>query len=109
MDSPRWTCRHWTAGCRDRAPMRRVSHARLKERHWSAKISDMDKSAIISEIRAHRPLFEAQGITHVYLFGSVMRNEHGDHSDVDLFFDHAIPDFGAFAYVGLKQMAQDAL
>ncbi len=69
----------------------------------------MNKSTILAEIRARRPLFEAKGITHVYLFGSVMRDQHGESSDVDLFFDHAIPNFGAFDYVGLKQMAEDVL
>ena len=69
----------------------------------------MDKPAILSSIRAHRAALEAEGITHVYLFGSVQRGDAGENSDVDLFFDHDIPNLGAFAYVGLKQLAQDIL
>lgn len=69
----------------------------------------MDKPAILSLIRARRATLEARGITHVYLFGSVQRGEAGENSDVDLFFDHKIPNLGAFAYVGLKQLADDIL
>ena len=69
----------------------------------------MDKSAIITRIKAYRATLEARGITHVYLFGSVLRGEANDQSDVDLFFDHAIPSLSAFDYIGLKQLAQDIL
>ena len=69
----------------------------------------MDKTTVLATIRTCRAAFEAGGITHVYLFGSVQRGEARAGSDVDLFFDHAIPDLGAFGYVGLKQLAEDIL
>lgn len=69
----------------------------------------MDRAAVITAIRAREPLFRQHGITHVWLFGSVARDEAGPGSDVDLFFDHDIPDLTAFGYVGLKHLAQDNL
>lgn len=69
----------------------------------------MDRQTVIEAIRAKAPLFRQRGITHVYLFGSVARGEAGPGSDVDLFFDHDIPDLTAFGYVGLKHLAQDNL
>ncbi|MCB1363238.1 MAG: nucleotidyltransferase domain-containing protein [Rhodobacteraceae bacterium] len=69
----------------------------------------MDKAAVISAIRALRPAFEAEGVSHVYLFGSVARDEQGPASDVDLFFDHKLTKFGLIEYSGLKRFAREHL
>lgn len=69
----------------------------------------MDKAGVTAEILKHRAEFEAGGITHIYLFGSVARGEAGPASDVDLFFDHGIERLTAFGYVGLKHLAEDLL
>lgn len=69
----------------------------------------MDKAEVIETIRALRPAFEAEGVTHIWLFGSVARGEAGPESDVDLFFDHNLKKFGLIEYSGLKLFAEDHL
>ena len=69
----------------------------------------MDKATVLRALLKARPQLQAEGVTHVWLFGSVARDEATEASDVDLFFDHDIPRFGVLEYVGLKQTAQEAL
>ena len=69
----------------------------------------MNKADTIRSIIAARPALQAEGVTHVWLFGSVARDEATASSDVDLFFEHDIEQFGVLEYVGLKQMADDLL
>lgn len=67
----------------------------------------MNKVDVIAAIKQHEPEFRHHGVTHVYLFGSVARNEAKIDSDVDLFFDHGIKNFGIIEYIGLKQLADE--
>ena len=60
-------------------------------------------------MRALQPRLNAEGIARLYLFGSVLHDEAGPKSDVDLFFDHDLPKFGLFDYVHLKELANDLL
>ena len=69
----------------------------------------MDKATVIREILKRRAAFERNGVRHVYLFGSVLRGEAGEESDVDLFFEQDIERFNLFDYAGLKQLAGDLL
>jgi predicted nucleotidyltransferase len=45
------------------------------------------------------------GVTHLYLFGSMVRDEARADSDVDLFFDYQKGSFGLFALVTVKEVA----
>ena len=49
----------------------------------------MDGSLAIGLLRKHRAEFESLGVETLFLFGSTARDEAGETSDVDLFFDHA--------------------
>lgn len=69
----------------------------------------MNKSEVIAAVKKREPDFRRHGVMHVYLFGPVARGEALADSDVDLFFDHAIENFGIFEYVGLKQLADGLL
>jgi hypothetical protein len=42
---------------------------------------------------------------HLYLFGSTARDEAGEDSDVDLFFDHPEGPLGLFALMEVKEAA----
>src|SRR5688572_24481853 len=53
----------------------------------------MDSETVIRTLRAHEEELRAEGISHVFLFGSVARGEADEHSDVDLFFDYHDPKF----------------
>ena len=44
----------------------------------------MDKSAVISKLRAHQSELRAAGITSLSLFGSLARGDAHAQSDVDL-------------------------
>jgi predicted nucleotidyltransferase len=69
----------------------------------------MHRDQVIAEIRARRAAFEAEGVTHVHLFGSVLHGEAGPASDVDLLFDHALPRFSLTDYAHLKDVATTLL
>ncbi|WP_411033178.1 nucleotidyltransferase family protein [Shinella sp. BYT-45] len=44
----------------------------------------MTKDEIIAKLLEHRSEFEAAGITHMSLFGSVARGDDGPESDIDV-------------------------
>lgn len=69
----------------------------------------MTRDEVIATIRARQAALEAAGVRHVWLFGSVARDEAGPASDVDLFFDHDLPGFGLVDYARLKGLAADLL
>lgn len=47
----------------------------------------MDRAAVIARLTAERARLEALGVTHVYLFGSVARDDARADSDVDVMVD----------------------
>lgn len=63
----------------------------------------MKKNNIISTLKAHRAELEQAGIAHLFLFGSVARDDATEASDVDLFFDQT-PDIpmGYIAMFGIE-------
>ncbi len=69
----------------------------------------MDKQTVIDTLRAHEAELRAEGISHVYLFGSVARGEADDKSDVDLFFDPNDPTFSLFDLMRVKRRVTDIL
>ena len=69
----------------------------------------MDKETVIRTLRAHEAELRAEGISHVYLFGSVARGEADEKSDVDLFFDYDDPLFGLLDLMRVKRRFADML
>ena len=62
----------------------------------------MDRDTVIRILRAHEAELRAEGISHVYLFGSVARGESDEKSDVDLFYDYDDPKFGLLDLMRVK-------
>ena len=69
----------------------------------------MSREEVIARLRAVRPRLNAEGIARLYLFGSVLFDEAGSESDVDLFFDHDLPKFGILEYVHLKDITNELM
>jgi predicted nucleotidyltransferase len=63
----------------------------------------MDREEVISVLRAHEGEFHRFGVSHMYLFGSVARDEAGPESDVDLFFDTDNPRFSLIELVDVQE------
>jgi predicted nucleotidyltransferase len=63
----------------------------------------MDRERVITALRAHRAELHQFGVVHLYLFGSVARDEAGLDSDVDLFFDTDDPRFSLIELVDVQE------
>jgi hypothetical protein len=48
----------------------------------------MERGEAIAKLKQHEAELKRLGVEHLYLFGSTARDEAGEDSDVDLFFDH---------------------
>jgi len=48
----------------------------------------MKRADAIARLREHEAELRRLGVEHLYLFGSTARDDAGEDSDVDLFFDH---------------------
>lgn len=66
------------------------------------------RDAVIAALRALQPELKARGVEHLYLFGSVARDEAKPGSDVDLFFDDA-PErlLGLLKFIQVKHFLED--
>lgn len=69
----------------------------------------MRRDDIISRLRAHQAELRRLGVEHLYLFGSAARDEAGQDSDVDLFFDHPKGALGLFELMDVKDRTGDIL
>ncbi|HEX4077331.1 MAG TPA: nucleotidyltransferase family protein [Rhizomicrobium sp.] len=69
----------------------------------------MNRDQAMDILRRHRGELERAGVRHLFLFGSVSRNEANAQSDVDLFFDYDRGQFGLFALLGVKELASNIL
>jgi uncharacterized protein len=56
----------------------------------------MQREDVIARLKGHEAELRRLGVEHLYLFGSTARDEAGDDSDVDLFFDHPEGSLGLF-------------
>jgi len=65
----------------------------------------MDRQTVIDKLRAHEAELRAEGISHVYLFGSVARGEADENSDVDLFYDYDPRRFGFIQFMRIRELA----
>jgi hypothetical protein len=63
----------------------------------------MQREEILDKLNHYAPrLAKEFGFNALYLFGSVARDEAGEHSDVDLFIEFSEP-IGIFEFVELKR------
>lgn len=69
----------------------------------------MRREEALSRLRANRDRLVALGVRHLYLYGSVARDEAGMGSDVDLLVDPADASFTAYNLVALKNGCRDIL
>lgn len=67
----------------------------------------MDKETVIALLRAHEDELRAEGVSHVYLFGSVARGEADEKSDVDLFYDYDSNRFGFLQFMRIRELAPE--
>ena len=70
----------------------------------------MKRDKAISLLKQHEREFREAGVGALFLFGSVARDQAGDASDIDLFFDLQRPrGFTLFDLVGLQERMQEVL
>ncbi len=70
----------------------------------------MKKDDAIRQLTERADAIRALGATSLYLFGSVVRDEAKDTSDLDLFIDYdASKKFSLLDLVGLKQFLEEEL
>jgi predicted nucleotidyltransferase len=65
----------------------------------------MERSEVLAKLKEHEAEFKRLGIEHLYLFGSTVRGEAREDSDIDLFFDHPEGSLGLFALMDVKEAA----
>lgn len=70
----------------------------------------MNREEAITRLRSAEAGIRARGVAHLFLFGSVVRNEAGGTSDVDVFIDRDtnVP-LGLMGLVALNHMLEDVL
>jgi uncharacterized protein len=69
----------------------------------------MKRDEAINRLKENAPDLKRLGVEHLYLFGSTARDEAGDDSDVDLFFDYQKGRFGLFELMDVKEAASRIL
>ncbi len=69
----------------------------------------MKRDLALSVLKAHEAELRQLGVEHLFLFGSVARDEAREESDVDLFFDHPEGSLGLFALMDVKEAASRIL
>ena len=65
----------------------------------------MNRADAISRLKAHEAELKQLSVERLYLFGSTVRGEGDDDSDVDLFFDHEKGKLGLFELMDVKERA----
>ena len=63
----------------------------------------MTQREALAILRAHADDIRRRGVTALYLYGSVARNEATDRSDVDLFADVDYDRFGFVPFMDLRE------
>jgi len=69
----------------------------------------MKREEVISRLKAHEAELKRLGVDHLYLFGSTVRDEAREHSDIDLFFDYEKGKLGLFELMDVKERTADIL
>jgi hypothetical protein len=71
--------------------------------------SIMKRNVAIANLKEHEAELKQLGVEHLYLFGSMARDEARDGSDVDLLFDHSEGSLGLFELTDIKEAAERIL
>jgi len=69
----------------------------------------MTREQVIETLRARQADLHRFGVAHLYLFGSLSRNQARTDSDVDLFFDTDNPRFSLIELVDVQACISDIL
>ena len=69
----------------------------------------MTRDEALDRLKRSETALKEAGVTHLYLFGSTARDDARPDSDVDLFFDYEREDFGIFALMDVKELAEKIL
>lgn len=69
----------------------------------------MKRDEAISRLKQHEADLKRLGVDHLYMFGSTVRGDANEDSDIDLFFDYEKGTFGAFELMGVKEYAASIL
>ena len=69
----------------------------------------MDREFVIATLRQHADELRGPGAAHVFLFGSVARDQAGPASDVDLFIDFDDPRFSLIELAAIKHRLEGML
>ena len=65
----------------------------------------MNRDDAITRLKQHEADLRKLGVEGLYLFGSTARDEAGEASDVDLFFDYQRGKLGLFELMDVKEYA----
>ncbi len=69
----------------------------------------MNREEAIVKLKRHETELKALGVDHLYLFGSTARDEAGEDSDIDLFFDHEKGRIGLYELIDVKESTTNIL
>ena len=65
----------------------------------------MECAEVIAKLKRHEGELKRLGVEHLYLFGSTVRGEAREDSDVDMFFDYERGKLGLFELMDVKEAA----
>jgi predicted nucleotidyltransferase len=69
----------------------------------------MNRAEVIQVLKRHEAELKKLGVEHLFLFGSVARDDAKDDSDIDLFFDHQKGRLGLYELMDVKERAREIL
>jgi len=69
----------------------------------------MKREDVISRLLAHEDELRRLGVLNLFLFGSTVRDEARDESDIDLFFDYQEGQFGLFQLMDIMDRTTEML
>lgn len=69
----------------------------------------MKRDEAIGRLKQHEAELKRPGVERLFLFGSTARDEAGEESDVDLFFDYEKGKFGLFELMDVKEYVAKSL
>jgi len=69
----------------------------------------MKRADVIGVLKRHETELKKLGVEHLFLFGSVARDDARSDSDIDLFFDHKKGQLGLYELMDVKERTQRIL